>query len=83
MSATIVTDVETLQKIIDDSVSRALAVGSNPVLTFRETHEYLKMSPCKLRSMAMDKKIPFIRDGKNMKFRMSDINDYLNKCRVA
>jgi len=79
----VVTDTDVLKEMISESVMKAFSIASNPVLTFKEAHEFLKMSPNKLRSMAMDKKIPFIREGKNMKFRMSDINDYLNKCRVA
>ncbi|HBG71455.1 MAG: hypothetical protein A2W93_14480 [Bacteroidetes bacterium GWF2_43_63] len=83
MSNIIVTDSETLQKIITETVSRAMATQGNPVLTFREASEYMKVSAGKLRAMALRHTIPFIRDGKNMKFQMSDINEYLQKNRVA
>ena len=57
----------------------------NKVMRTREAAKYLAISPWKLRKLAHEGKVAYISDGDNtsaLRFLMSDLDGYLNKCRV-
>lgn len=49
------------------------------ILTVPEVAEYLKMSKSKVYDMVKKEKIPFIKIGRNVRIRESDLIDWLDK----
>ena len=47
------------------------------IMTLPEAARALKVQPCTLRKMVYTGRIGYIADGKNLKFKVSDLNAYL------
>ena len=73
-------------EIINDRLSRIEElISSNPpsaalpILNSKEVCEYLHISRRTLARLIRDNRISFIRSGRKLLFRESDINEYLQK----
>jgi excisionase family DNA binding protein len=57
---------------------------SETLLTVHEAAEILRVSPGWVRSHAnrLQPRIPFVRIGKLLRFRLSDIEEFVSKCKV-
>ena len=51
----------------------------DPVLTIRETAEYLKLSKSKVYLMVKRKEIPHLKMGKSVRIRQSDLQEWLEQ----
>ncbi len=51
----------------------------DPILTVRQVAEYLQLSRSKVYYMIQRRTIPFIRLGKNVRIRMSDLLEWLEQ----
>ena len=49
------------------------------IYTIPEVAEYLKMSKSKLYDLVKRKKIPYIRIGRNVRIRQSDLDEWLEE----
>ncbi len=51
----------------------------DPILTIRETAEYLKLSKSKVYLMVQQGEIPHLKMGKSVRIRMSDLQEWLEQ----
>lgn len=49
------------------------------IVTLPDAARLLKMQPCSLRRLVYSNKIGYILDGKVYKFKITDLNKYLNE----
>lgn len=59
------------------------AVPSPGLLTISEVAELLKLSASTVRRLQRQRKIPFIKVGRSIRFTRSDLSAYLEKRRVG
>ena len=59
------------------------AVPSPGLLTISEVAELLKLSVSTVRRLQRQRKIPFVRVGRSVRFARSDLAAYLEKRRVG
>jgi excisionase family DNA binding protein len=55
-----------------------LLQSEDPILTVRQVAEYLQLSRSKIYYLIQRRSIPFIRLGKNVRIRQSDLIKWLN-----
>jgi len=80
-----------LQPVVEESIRKVLhEFSSSPprestakkYLTTQEAADYLNLSVNTLYGLTSRKKIPFYKKGKNLKFKPSELNDWISFGRV-
>ncbi len=59
--------------------SQSEAVSAGPLLSVGEAATYLKIAVWTLRHWVSDRKIPFVKLGKLVRFRQCDLDAYISK----
>ena len=71
-------EIKALAVEIGAEIARRLQPETvEPIVTLPDAARLLKMQPCSLRRLVYCGKIGYIVDGKNYKFKVSDLNAYL------
>lgn len=72
-------DMKSLAVELAAEIARRLQPETvEPIVTLPDAARFLKMQPCSLRQMVYAGKIGYILDGKVYKFKVSELNKYLN-----
>lgn len=72
-------DMKSLAVELAAEIARRLQPETvEPIVTLPDAARLLKMQPCSLRQMVYSGKIGYILDGKVYKFKVSELNHYLN-----
>ena len=58
------------------------ACEDDKLLKYNEATEYLRISKTKLYRLAQERKIPFVKFGGNIRFKKSDLKQYIEDCTV-
>jgi len=77
-------ELKTLAVEIGAEIARRLQPEKvEQIVTLPDAARLLKMQPCSLRRLVYSNKIGYILDGKVYKFKVTDLNNYLNLHYVA
>ena len=73
-------ELKTLAVEIGAEIARRLQPEKvEQIVTLPDAARLLKMQPCSLRRLVYSNKIGYIIDGKVYKFKITDLNKYLNE----
>lgn len=73
------TDMKTLAAELVNEVLKRFVPSVESIVALPEAAKALNVKPSTLRKMCYQGRIGYISDGKNLKFKVADLNRYINE----
>lgn len=72
-------ELKTLAAELVNEVLKRFVPSVETIVGLPDAAKAINVKPATLRKMVAQGRIPYISDGKNLKFKVSDLNQYINE----